>query len=378
VTAADIVAAAKAADAPENIGVADFEASAKIDDENAASQKWDTVSDAQQALDEADIILNNAIKDGNDAFKYSRSNQDQARELFVQHNLTADNLLNAVRMGGLAVPSLAVTKAGAPLTKFGEITLLGSRGLIDPQGYAGTKVFGADIYSPRYPSIDYRVGKLPLANINEALAPFRIEGDRVLYGDEISVDGLSSNGAFKRMLASKLGKDVDLLSWTDINAEAQKLIRESGAEERIFQGYTPSGNRRYKPHTLENVVKILKKELRGGEGYNYGVGSIRAKFTAQFKTIAQIKKSADKLVDEATFATLKKEVDAEFFNVADSLKPFHFAPSGYGFTDTVSLTLSDAATMGLPRALKENMFANVPDEVMQGVVSFLNKLLQII
>jgi predicted GNAT family acetyltransferase len=73
VTAADIVAAAKAADAPENIGVADFEASAKIDDENAASQKWDTVSDAQQALDEADIILNNAIKDGNDAFKYSRS-----------------------------------------------------------------------------------------------------------------------------------------------------------------------------------------------------------------------------------------------------------------------------------------------------------------
>ena len=56
-------------------------------------------------------------------------------------------------MGGIPVPSLAVTKAEHPLTGFGEITLLGSKELVDPKGYAGTKVFGADIYSPRYPKV---------------------------------------------------------------------------------------------------------------------------------------------------------------------------------------------------------------------------------
>lgn len=73
VTAADIVRVARDSDSPENIGAADFEASEKIADENATSQKWDTVSDAEQALSEADQILDTAIKNGDDAFKYARA-----------------------------------------------------------------------------------------------------------------------------------------------------------------------------------------------------------------------------------------------------------------------------------------------------------------
>lgn len=68
----DIEAAAKLNQAPESIRVADFDASAKVEQENAASQKWDSLSDAEQALAEADVQLNNTIKAGDDAFKYSR------------------------------------------------------------------------------------------------------------------------------------------------------------------------------------------------------------------------------------------------------------------------------------------------------------------
>lgn len=49
-------------------------------------------------------------------------------ELIVQHNLTAANLLKADKLGGLPVPSLAISKVGAPLENFGEITLIAQIG----------------------------------------------------------------------------------------------------------------------------------------------------------------------------------------------------------------------------------------------------------
>jgi len=95
------------------------------------------------------------------------------------------------------------------------------------------------------------------------------------------------------------------------------------ANEQIFQGYTPSGNRRYIPHTLENVVKLLKKDLRGGEGFHYGVGSIRSHLTPQFKSIETIRKAKDRLVSAEQFEAIKKEIDAEFSSINLQNLPTH-------------------------------------------------------
>jgi len=107
--------------------------------------------------------------------------------------------------------------------------------------------------------------------------------------------------------------------------------------ERIFQGYTPSGNRRYIPHTLDNVVKLLKKDLRGGEGFHYGVGSIRSQLTPQFKSIETIRKAKDRLVSAEQFDALKKEIDAEFSSVSANISP-HIA------SNTAAAIFEDAIT----------------------------------
>jgi hypothetical protein len=223
--------------------------------------------------------------------------------------LTAENVLHANKMGGIAVPSLAVVKAESPLFNFGEITLLGSQKLIDPKGYAKTKVFGADIYSPRYPEIDYKLDKFALKNINEILGADNTNAIR--SSDVQSIRDLTDSPAFKKYIKSK-----ENLSWEQEKSLAAQILSDAGAIERIFKGYTDYG-RKYVPHSLQNVVKTLKKELRGGESWNYGVGSVRAKFTPQFKSIAEIKKSADKLVNADTFAQVKKEIDDEFFTIAN-------------------------------------------------------------
>ena len=107
VTAADIVASAKNSDAPENIDVADFEASDKIADENSTSQKWDSVADAQQALDEADIILDTAIRNGDDAFKFSRS-----KEAPLPEGIGSIGFYSALQRGVSAIESKASTPEG--------------------------------------------------------------------------------------------------------------------------------------------------------------------------------------------------------------------------------------------------------------------------
>ena len=243
--------------------------------------------------------------------------QDEQLDLLIQHNLSAENLMHAVKMGGIPVPSLAVTKKDAPLTNFGEITLLGNKDLADPRGSGKPKVFGADIYSPRYPQINYKLDKASTKKLNEALAPYRQEGEREIYSSDIDrVDDLTSDKAFKRYADEKSGGNA---SWSQSKQLAAELLSNAGAAEKIFMGFTYSGNRKYIDHNIENVVKILKKELRGGEGFNYGVGSLRAKFTPEFKSIKAIRDNKDRLMSSAEFDKVKSEIDDEFVAIATGL-----------------------------------------------------------
>lgn len=83
------------------------------------------------------------------------SQSENERNLIVAHNLTADNLRNALEIGGLPVPSLAITKVDTPIQGFGDITLVGDKSLATPS--AKNPVFNADVYSPRFPDVKVKV-----------------------------------------------------------------------------------------------------------------------------------------------------------------------------------------------------------------------------
>lgn len=58
---------------PEAVRVADFEASAAVDERLAAAPKWDGLADAEAALADADALLADTVKAGDQAFKYARA-----------------------------------------------------------------------------------------------------------------------------------------------------------------------------------------------------------------------------------------------------------------------------------------------------------------
>lgn len=71
--------------------------------------------------------------------------------LVTVHNLDGAALLFADSLGGLPAPSLGVTKADSAYSFFGDITLIGTRDMVDP---ATTPVFSNDAYTARFPAID--------------------------------------------------------------------------------------------------------------------------------------------------------------------------------------------------------------------------------
>jgi diguanylate cyclase (GGDEF)-like protein len=289
--------------------------------------------------------------------------------LVATHNISGHKLLHALRMGGIAVPSLAVTKADQAITGFGEITLVGSKSLVDPK--RGAKTFGADIYSPRYPSIEYKLDKQALQALNEALAPYRAEGDREIYGSEIRrYEDLTQIKSFKEYAKAQNQGN----SYAEYKLLAEKLLTRVGATEVLFNGYTNNGNRKYKPHTLDNVIKELKKNLRGGENFNYGTGSLRAKFTPQFSSIAGIQKAQDRLVSAEDFEAVKAEVEAELFAIVADLAPYSSRGGSFAFTDTVIGVLEDSARIGMSRALADYDMDGVPEETKARMGQYLTRL----
>lgn len=316
-------------------------------------------------------VGNRGTFDANDArIQFSKTVKEK-NGLVALHNISAENLLHANRVGGFAVPSIAITKAEHGISGFGEISLIGDKGLVDPRGPSKARVFASDVYAERYPEVNYKVVGEPLKKLNKILEPYR--KGRSIFGDEISKpDDLSSIDAFK---AYAKDNGVDTNGYHDLRAAAEELLRKVGAVERIFKGHDTEGNRRYKPHSLENVVKMLKKSIRAGESYGYGVGTLRAFHTPQFRSISEIQSKRDKLVSDADFEPLKKGVEEEFWTVANSLAPYSEYPTDqFGFGDRVVSALGDSRKLGLSAALKEYGFLDVPSDILRDVFAYLDKL----
>ena len=101
----------------------------------------------------------------------------EAKDLYALHNISPEKLEASYKLGGLPVPSVAITKKGVPFEGFGDITLVGNQELIDPKKQ-DVKVFDSDVYSSRVPKPTYDRDVKKIHDVMEDLAPsFKETGD---------------------------------------------------------------------------------------------------------------------------------------------------------------------------------------------------------
>lgn len=321
------------------------------------------------------------------------------RNMFVAHNIKPDGLLNAIKMGGLPMPSLAVARVDrGGFDGFGSITLLGSPDLIDPKGGSGAKTYNADAYSPRYPKVSYEVDDKKFNALNKPMTeavkayggsehdsvdlsrfedtgPARMPlsaGMKLAWLTEHGIQPaprLKDDGSPDRYASFDAINDVAKEHLAEIEAWAAEKLAGLVKRERIFKGFTNSGNRRYVDHTIENALADMRSRLKEGEGWNYGVGNVRARFAKVFKSITGMQADREKLVDADAIAKVKQSFDDRFDALMESLRPYYkFDRNGFGYMDDASAMIGEISTKGI-RALNEG-FDNIPADLMNEVRQF--------
>lgn len=133
-------------------------------------------------------------------------------------------------------------------------------------------------------------------------------------------------------------------------------------EERIDDGEALDGTRKTIPHNLENVVKKLKQNIRGGEKFGIGQGNVRAKVTPQFDSIADIQDNKHRIVSADEFETVRSELEAEAQALGNEFN-----------TSDIYDLLWNAAEEGIPKAFH---YADVKNTVRNRklVQDYLDKL----
>ena len=92
------------------------------------------------------------------------------KELVAVHNLTEENLREALDLGGMPSPSIAVVKAREGHSQYGPISLVFGPDSIDPQANRANRVYGSDAWTPTRPNVEYKVNADQAMKLNTELA----------------------------------------------------------------------------------------------------------------------------------------------------------------------------------------------------------------
>lgn len=147
----------------------------------------------------------------------------------------------------------------------------------------------------------------------------------------------------------------------EFNTWLEGKEKEYGIKEVIFDGFTPSGNRRYVPNTLENVSKIMKKQGRNGAtGTAVSFQNFAARLMPSYGTLKDIRSKKGLLTsDREEFDKFRDKWSGVFYELGMKCQPdatgtFEF----YGLE-----RLSEAAMTSDPQAyLKKEYNVDFSDE----------------
>jgi site-specific DNA-cytosine methylase len=147
----------------------------------------------------------------------------------------------------------------------------------------------------------------------------------------------------------------------EFNTWLEGKEKEYGIKEVIFDGFTPSGNRRYVPNILENVSKLMKKQGRNGAtGAAVSFQNFAARLMPSYGTLKDIRSKKGLLTsDREKFDKFRDKWSNVFFELGNKCQP----DSTSAFDSYGMERLSEAAMTSDPQAyLKKEYNVDFSDE----------------
>lgn len=335
--------------------------------------------------------LDNSSPTSNNDIRYMKKNNtstnNNSKDLIAQHNTSEEKLMEALDLGALPVPSIAITKSDTPISNYGDITLLFNKDTINPTDRRNV-AYNSDIYSTRKPQTVNSLDKNKVKTFEKSM-----NDKGISYGYISQIEEYIQDNDFTRAKDTiryeleKANPDVTEQEIEDSFTEAMEIIKDKRILRDDVDPYTPSGSRRSIeqmsiPYTLDNIVRLMtKKSNKGSESGNFaGLPEVRANLSQQFKTVEEMHQQENNLVSTEEMQKVKEQLNDEFYNLIDEIGKYDKVERYFGSADTVANALNETAkAKNISKEVLENeldfvSITNVPDKVLQKAIDFLNNL----
>ena len=233
--------------------------------------------------------------------------------LMAYHNTSVHNLLESLRQGGIAGPSVAIVRADRGHTEFGDVTVLFDRKHIDPFISDFAELYGDDSYTPTYMSASraFPLNKKGARQVQHSFAKqTKIGGDYQEYKADIK--------EFVRQIEQEFARGVYAGEYHDaLNVIAKNLTR-SDVAGRLFERIEgwPANN-------VEEVREWLRKDILPKV-----IGEERVWDSGKQK---YVKMNAEKILDSMYSGMSESfSMPAKIFHSFDQMKRDSYRLSGPG------------------------------------------------
>jgi len=325
-------------------------------------------------------------KEAEDFLNLYQTQVNPDKNLMFLQNTSQEALESFDEIGGMPMPSLAVTKEDIPFEGFGEITLVGKPESFDPRASKTNEMFSADAYTVRAP----RPMQLAKKNaddifeekygtskeLNEIDIPHGFI--RQLLSEQSFKSGATSSQynrikeffenpkTAKKLFALDQGYDKNKLPKQNDSVEVRKqkeielndfisqkedleFIRnksenknnllESWKEKQLSDLLEPekvfvtnpdrdyvTGRAIIKPYTAENVTKFMRKSSGPNQEAGFGqsgIGAQRAATAEPIKSLKQARERKDQLQTKDALEELKEKQYEAFDAITEDLKKYY-------------------------------------------------------
>ena len=336
---------------------------------------------AMDYLNTLQINVNSKLSDNTG---YAQKKDD--RNLVAYHNMSADSLSKALKLGGLPVPSVAITNKDVEYNNFGDISLVIPKEVIDPKV---TPIFSRDAWTQTFPYI-YKAWReenasalydemLPALKQLEAtdgqlkaLKDARVMGiddstssdfvERMFNKDETKYYFLTTLGKEPKIKhakrkdgstyidTQKLHEDVEKKINVKSTAKAYDVWKNEVREKLLGEPKIEVKGKKV-PLTLESVVEAMVGQQQNKQKGMFGntKGSVIAASAKRIKSMKSLKSEAETkisgdidLEDEtnntnAAYEEVKQNIDA-FMN--DMVEHYAYNSTFDAFNDALQVLIT--------------------------------------
>lgn len=349
--------------------------------------------------------------------------QTKARNLVAYHNISADGLSKALKLGGLPVPSIAITNKDIEYNNFGDISLVIPKEVVDPKT---TPIFSRDAWTQTFPHILKAWREENASELYDKMLPILKElkaedgqlkalkdarvmdiddstsidfVERIFNKDEVKYYFLSTLGKAPKIKygthkngstyidSIKLREDID--KKLNVKATAKSFeVWKNNVRESLLGEPKIEVNGRKVDLTLENVVTAMVGQQQNKQKGMFGntKGSVIAASAKRIKSMKSLKSEAENkisgdidLEDERNntnkaYEEVKQNIDAF---MSDMVEHYEYSSSFDAFNDALQVLIAmQQKKKDFNTAARSNHFTPTDDmrEKAESIVDAISNL----